>query len=97
LLATIVMALRHAKRSRQFSQRIASLEQKLLDNQQLREAKAILMLMHHFSEREAYEMLRAQAMAKRTTVDDICRSVIQAGEVLQLKANIKSADDGSAE
>ena len=95
LLATIVMALRHAKQAQQSAQRIASLEQKLLDNQQLREAKAILMLMHHFSEPEAYEMLRAQAMAKRVTVDDICRSVIQAGEVLQLHARIKSADSGS--
>jgi AmiR/NasT family two-component response regulator len=84
LLSTVVMALYHAKRSRQQAQRIAKLEQKLLDSRHLQEAKNILMVMHRVSEREAYDMLRAQAMGKRVTIDDICHSVIQAGEVLQI-------------
>jgi hypothetical protein len=37
-------------------------------------------------------MLRAQAMAKRVSIDDICDSVIQAGEILQLKRSAKSID-----
>lgn len=84
LLATVVMALYHARRARQHAQRVAKLEQKLLDNRHLRDAKNILMIMHRVSEPEAYDMLRAQAMEKRVTIDDICRSVIQAGEVLQI-------------
>jgi two-component system, response regulator PdtaR len=92
LLSTVVMALYHAKRSRQHAQRIAKLEQKLLDSRHLQEAKNILMVMHRVSEREAYDMLRAQAMEKRVTIDDICHSVIQAGEVLQIARGMTSGD-----
>ncbi|QYD67790.1 ANTAR domain-containing protein [Paraburkholderia edwinii] len=92
LLSTVVMALYHAKRARQHVQRIARLEQKLLDSRHLQEAKGILMTMHRVSERDAYDMLRAQAMEKRVTIDDICHSVIQAGEVLQIKRGLASAD-----
>jgi AmiR/NasT family two-component response regulator len=92
LLSTVVMALYHAKRSRQNAQRIAKLEQKLLDSRHLQEAKRILMTMHSVSEREAYDMLRAQAMEKRVTIDDICHSVIQAGEVLQISRGMISGE-----
>ena len=92
LLSTVVMALHHAKRSRQHAQRIAKLEQKLLDSRHLQEAKGILMTMHSVSENEAYDMLRAQAMEKRVSIDDICHSVIQAGEVLQIKRGMMPED-----
>ncbi|MDR5835786.1 ANTAR domain-containing protein [Caballeronia sp. LZ034LL] len=92
LLSTVVMALYHSKRARQHAQRIAKLEQKLLDSRHLQEAKNILMIMHRVSEREAYDMLRAQAMEKRVTIDDICHSVIQAGEVLQIARGMSSGD-----
>lgn len=92
LLATVVMALYHAKRSRQHAQRIAKLEQKLLDNRHLRDAKNILMAMHRVNEREAYDMLRAQAMEKRVSIDDICHSVIRAGEVLQITHGMTPSD-----
>nr|WP_249798679.1 MULTISPECIES: ANTAR domain-containing protein [Caballeronia] len=92
LLSTVVMALYHARRARQHTQRIARLEQKLLDSRHLQEAKNILMIMHRVSEREAYDMLRAQAMEKRVTIDDICHSVIQAGEVLQIARGLSTED-----
>jgi AmiR/NasT family two-component response regulator len=92
LLSAVVMALQHAKQARQYTQRIAKLEQKLLDNRYLTEAKGILMLMHQLNECEAYDMLRAEAMAKRVSIDDICHSVIQAGEILQLRRSAKSID-----
>ncbi|MGF6768356.1 AmiR/NasT family two-component response regulator [Paraburkholderia sp. GAS199] len=92
LLSTVVMALHHAKRARQNAQRIAKLEQKLLDSRHLQEAKNILMIMHRVNEQEAYDMLRAQAMEKRVTIDDICHSVIQAGEVLQIARGMTSAE-----
>ncbi|SAK94087.1 response regulator receiver [Caballeronia temeraria] len=92
LLSTVVMALYHARRARQHTQRIARLEQKLLDSRHLQEAKNILMIMHRVSEREAYDMLRAQAMEKRVTIDDICHSVIQAGEVLQIARGLGTED-----
>lgn len=92
LLSTVVMALYHARRARQHAQRIARLEQKLVDSRHLQEAKSILMTMHRVSEREAYDMLRAQAMEKRVTIDDICHSVIQAGEVLQIASGMASEE-----
>jgi AmiR/NasT family two-component response regulator len=48
------------------------------------------MTMHRVSEREAYDMLRAQAMEKRVTIDDICHSVIQASDVLQITRGMAS-------
>ncbi|MBN3764084.1 ANTAR domain-containing protein [Burkholderia sp. Ac-20365] len=92
LLSTVVMALYHSRRSRQHLQRIAKLEQKLLDSRHLQEAKGILMTMHSVNENEAYDMLRAQAMEKRVSIDDICHSVIQAGEVLQIRRAITPGD-----
>ncbi|WP_224100755.1 ANTAR domain-containing response regulator [Paraburkholderia caribensis] len=92
LLSTVIMALYHARRSRQHLQRIARLEQKLLDSRHLQEAKGILMTMHGVNENEAYDMLRAQAMEKRVSIDDVCHSVIQAGEVLQIKRGMMPED-----
>lgn len=95
LLSVVVMALHQAKQARQSAQRITKLEQKLLDSRHLSEAKSILMTMHSIGESEAYEMLRAQAMAKRVTIDDVCHSVIQAGDVLQIKRGSSKLEQGS--
>jgi two-component system, response regulator PdtaR len=50
------------------------------------------MTMHGVSRNEAYDMLRAQAMEKRVSIDDICHSVIQAGEVLQIRRGMMHED-----
>jgi two-component system, response regulator PdtaR len=85
LLATVVFAIQNARQNRQMMERIASLEQKVSGARHLNEAKAILMAMHQISEAKAYEILRGQAMAKRVSVDDMCHSIIQAGELLKVK------------
>jgi two-component system, response regulator PdtaR len=85
LLATVVFAMQSARQNRQYAERIASLEQKVNGARHLNEAKSILMAMHQISEAEAYEILRGQAMAKRVSVDDMCHSIIQAGELLKVR------------
>jgi AmiR/NasT family two-component response regulator len=85
LLATVVFAMQNARHNRQMAERIASLEQKVNGARHLNEAKSILMTMHQISETQAYEILRGQAMAKRVSVEDMCHSIIQAGELLKVK------------
>ena len=85
LLSTIVFAVQHARHNRQMNERIATLEQKVNGARHLNEAKSILMAMHQISETQAYEILRGQAMAKRISVEDMCHSIIQAGELLKVR------------
>ena len=83
LLSAVIVALNHARQMRQYAQRVASLERKLNDAKVLNEAKTILMHAHGVGEGDAYAMIRSQAMARRVSVDDICHSIVQAGELLR--------------
>jgi len=83
LLSAVIVALSHARQLRQYAQRVASLERKLNDAKLLNEAKTILMHAHGIGEGEAYAMIRSQAMARRVSVDDICHSIVQAGELMR--------------
>ena len=83
LLASVVMAMQHARQHRQMTERITGLEQRLSGARYLTEAKSILIAMHRISEAEAYEMLRGRAMARRVSVEDMCHAIIQAGDLLK--------------
>lgn len=49
------------------------------------QAKAILMQTHQVSESEAYDLLREQAMNKRSSVEEISDVIVQANELLSTK------------
>ncbi len=84
LLSTLVLARRNHKESRQQQQRIAKLQTKLLGQRRVAEAKAILMQTHGIGEDQAYEMMRTQAMGRRSSVEDIAQAIVHASEILSL-------------
>lgn len=64
------------------SKRIRKLERKLAGNNRILRAKSILMETQGLTERDAYENIRRQAMAKRVPMDDLASAIINAHELL---------------
>lgn len=85
LLSTLVVARQMHKENRQMQQHVHKLQNKLLGQRRVTDAKAILIATHQVSEDRAYEMLREQAMKKRVSVEDIAQAIIGASELLGMK------------
>lgn len=85
LLSTLVVARQIHKECRQMQQHVHKLQNKLLGQRRVTDAKAILIATHQVSEDRAYEMLREQAMKKRVSVEDIAQAIIGASELLGMK------------
>nr|WP_235510000.1 ANTAR domain-containing protein [Variovorax sp. Root473] len=84
LLSALVVAREAHKESRSLARRLRKTEAKLLGVRQLAEAKAILMKTHDVSEGQAHDLIREQAMSKRTTMEDIAAAIVNANEILSL-------------
>ena len=84
VLSTLVIArgVQH-ELSSQLKQ-IRKLETRLQGQRRLAEAKAVLMQTRHISEDAAYDLIRAQAMAKRMSMDEIALAIINANEILNI-------------
>ena len=72
------------ERREHMQQRIAKLQAKLLGQRRVAEAKAILMQTHQINEDQAYDMIRAQAMSRRSSVEEIAQAIVHASEILSL-------------
>lgn len=84
LLSTLVLARESHKVNRTLARRLKKVEAKLLGVRHIADAKAILMKTHHVSESEAYDLIREQAMTKRTTTEEVARAIVEAHELLSL-------------
>lgn len=84
LLSTLVLARESHKVNRALARRLKKVEAKLLGVRHIADAKAILMKTHQVSETEAYDVIRDQAMAKRTTTEEVARAIVEAHELLSL-------------
>jgi AmiR/NasT family two-component response regulator len=84
LLSALVVAREAHKESRSLARRLRKVEAKLLGVRQLTEAKAVLMKTHSVSEGQAYDLIREQAMSKRTTMEEIAAAIVNASEILSL-------------
>lgn len=84
LLSTLVVARKTHKELRQQQQRIGKLQTKLLGHRRVAQAKAILMHLHQVSENEAYDLLREQAMNKRSSIEETSDAIVQANELLSM-------------
>lgn len=84
LLSTLVLARETHKTNLALARRLKKVEAKLLGVRDLVDAKAILMKTHQVSEAEAYDLIRDQAMAKRTTIEEVAMSIVDAHELLSL-------------
>jgi len=84
LLSTLVLARESHKVNRALARRLKKVEAKLLGVRHIADAKAVLMKTHQVSETEAYDVIRDQAMAKRTTTEEVARAIVEAHELLSL-------------
>lgn len=82
LLTTLVLARETHKENRSLTRSLRKVEAKLQGARHLTDAKAILMKTHPMSEVQAYDLIREQAMRKRTTVEEIAAAIVNANEVL---------------
>lgn len=84
LLTALVLAREAHKENRSLTRRLRKVETKLLGARHLADAKVILMKAHDVSETQAYDLIRDQAMSKRTTVEEIAAAIVHASAVLSL-------------
>lgn len=82
VLSSMLMAQRFQQEQARFSKDLRRLSDKLESVQKVSDAKFILMRHHSITEHEAYDMIRRQAMAKRTTTAEIAQSIINAESIL---------------
>ncbi|MFT0549114.1 ANTAR domain-containing response regulator [Allopusillimonas ginsengisoli] len=82
LLSSLVIARQLNHNRRQLSRKVRRLEVKLSGIRYVVEAKEILMRTRRISEEEAYEIIRGQAMNKRTTIEQVSGAIVNANEVL---------------
>ncbi|HBP0978974.1 TPA: ANTAR domain-containing protein [Pseudomonas aeruginosa] len=85
LLSTLVVARKTHRESRQMQLYIHKLQNKLLGQRGVTDAKAILIATHQVSEDRAYEMLREQAMKKRISIEEAAQAIIGASELLGMR------------
>ncbi len=91
LLTTIMMSVTVAKRERDLVKKLGKVEHKLSALKRIERAKTILMDRNGLSEEEAYSSIRAQAMARRVSIDEIAVAIINASEFFSdsSKRNVK--------
>ncbi len=82
LLTTLVLVRETHKENRSLTRSLRKVEAKLQGARYLTDAKAILMKTHPMSDLQAYDLIREQAMRKRTTVEEIAAAIVNANEVL---------------
>ena len=85
LLTNLVVSRNILLSQRAGAERIRKLEAKLAGQKKIAKAKSILMETHALTERDAYESLRAQAMAKRISMEQIAVAIINANELLNFR------------
>lgn len=84
LLTALVLARETHKENLFLTRRLRKVEAKLLGARHLADAKAVMMKTHDISEAQAYDLIREQAMSKRTTVEEIAAMIVHASEILSL-------------
>lgn len=90
LLSTLVLARESHKVNRSLARRLKKVEAKLQGVRHIADAKVILMKTHQVSESEAYDLIREQAMTKRTTMEEVAMAIVEAHELLSLSISPRS-------
>jgi len=91
LLTNLVISRNNWLREQRLQDRIVKLENKLSGQKKIAKAKSILMETQSLTEQEAYKSIRAQAMAKRVSMEQIAEAIINANELLSFRP--KSDED----
>lgn len=85
LLSALVVARHVNEQARTKNRQIARLEGKLFGIRKVSEAKSILMETRGISDKEAYQVIREQAMSKRVSTEEIANAIINANSILSFK------------
>jgi AmiR/NasT family two-component response regulator len=85
VLSSLVLARQHNEEIQSLTKRVQKLENKLLGQRKIVEAKTILMETRGISENEAFNLIREQAMQKRVTNEEIAIAIINANDILSFK------------
>jgi AmiR/NasT family two-component response regulator len=84
LLSVLVLARQLDEASKASARQLKKLEAKLLGARRIAEAKEILMRTRGIGESAAYDLIREQAMSKRTTTEEIAAAIVNANEILSM-------------
>ncbi|WP_245514084.1 ANTAR domain-containing response regulator [Antarcticimicrobium luteum] len=82
VLSSMLMARRYQQEQQRFKKELKKVREKLDNVQKVNDAKFILMRHRGITERDAYDLIRKQAMTKRTTTTEIAQSIINAESIL---------------
>lgn len=85
LLSTLVVAREVKSIIRSQHKQLERVNARLQATRKVADAKLILSRLHGVDDSEAYRMIRAQAMSKRTTVEEIASAIISADGVLSFQ------------
>ncbi len=85
LLTNLVIARSIWLQQRDSDGKVMKLEAKLAGIRKINKAKAILMKSQGIGEEEAYNSIRAQAMSKRLSMEEIATAIINANELLTFR------------
>lgn len=85
LLTNLVIARSLWQQRRDGQAKADKLEAKLAGIRKINKAKSILMQSQGIGEEEAYSSIRAQAMSKRLSMDEIAMAIINANELLNYR------------
>lgn len=84
LMSALVVAREAHKEYCVLARRLRKVEAKLLGARRIADAKNILIKTHNVTETQAYDLIREQAMKKRTTTEEIALAIIIASETLSI-------------
>ncbi len=87
ILTNLVIARNAALIRQDLSDRIGKLETRLSGLKKIAKAKSILMKIQSISEEDAYKTIRAQAMSKRISIDEMADAIINANYLLSSGMN----------
>lgn len=82
ILANVLLSVNNHKREHKLRVRTQRLNAKLRAYRDIDKAKQILMKSHNVSDERAYQIIREQAMNKRTTIETIALAIINASSLL---------------
>lgn len=82
VLSSMLMARSFHAEQMRMEKEIGKIREKLENVQKVNDAKFILMRHRGITEREAYDLIRKQAMSRRTTTTEIAQSIINAESIL---------------
>jgi AmiR/NasT family two-component response regulator len=82
VMSSILMARRFWAEHRRFEKDLQKVRSRLENVQNIYDAKMILMRHHGINDRDAYDIIRKQAMTKRVTTLEIAQSIINADGIL---------------